>query len=67
MIFGKKIIFFKTSHPTALKFSILVHDDNLFEIWANCGEICNVAVFKAILVIFGQKIIFFKTDHIREL
>ena len=63
MIFGQKIIFFKTNRPTALKFGILVHDNNLVEMWANCGEICNVAVFKAIFVIFGQKIIFFKTTQ----
>ena len=61
MIFGQKIIFFKTDYPTAMKFGILVPRNDLVEKWAGFGNLLffnfrNIFFFKFLL-----KIIFFKT------
>ena len=40
MVFGQKIIFFKTNHPTALKFGIQVPGDDKVQKCSNFDEIC---------------------------
>ena len=55
MIFGQKIIFFKATHLTAMKFGILIPKDDLVKMWASCGEICSVVFLWLFFVIFGEK------------